>query len=412
MSQISPCRAILRMAASIATLMIAALSGNCVLAADLANTPSAEFLGAKIFADDSLSASGKMSCASCHDPAHAHAQSNSLAVQVGGAGLDVPGFRSVPSLRYLNMDIAFFFDREGTPTGGLNRDGRAANLIEQAQRPFLAPHEMANASVEDFVRRLEAASYAETFRARFGVQIFDDAAAAFLAARFALAQFQLHSPEFRPFDSKYDLFLRGKQRLSVQELRGLAWFNRPDKGNCSGCHSSARGSDGSLPLFTDYTYDNLGVPRNPAIAANADPAYADFGLCDRTDQAERSDLCGAFKVPTLRNVATRKVFFHNGRYSSLGDVLRFYVRRDTNPEEFYPVGDDGVVRKFDDLPPSLQINVNTQEVPYDRHPGQSSRLSANEIDDVIAFLKSLTDGYDPVTDSANPARSLSLITNP
>jgi len=191
-------------------------------------------------------------------------------------------------------------------------------------------------------------------------------------------------------------------------LRGLALFNRPDKGNCQACHPSARGADGAPPLFTDYTYDNLGLPRNAEIPANEDPAYFDLGLCGplRTDLEARRDLCGAFKVPTLRNVATRQVFFHNGAFKSLLDALRFYVRRDTNPEQFYPLDADGVVDKFDDLPAELHRNVNTEEVPYERHPGQAPRLDDVEIDDVVAFLGTLTDGYDPVTDTADPARSI------
>ena len=150
-------------------------------------------------------------------------------------------------------------------------------------------------------------------------------------------------------------------------------------------------------MFTDFTYDNLGVPRNTAIPANLDPAYTDMGLCgpERSDLADRRDLCGAFKVPTLRNVATRKVFFHNGRFQSLRDALRFYVRRDTNPEAFYPTAADGSVDKFDDLPPALRGNVNTTEVPYERKPGDAPRLSETELDDLEAFLNTLTDGYQP-----------------
>ena len=151
---------------------------------------------------------------------------------------------------------------------------------------------------------------------------------------FALQQYQQEDPEFHPFDSKYDQFLAGKTQLTDAELRGLALFNDPGKGNCAACHPSAPGADGAPPLFTDFSFDNLGVPRNPAIPATADPAYFDMGLCcpDRT----RSILDPSVRrvqVPTLRNVATRKVFFHNGYFKSLRDALGFYVRRDTNPEE-------------------------------------------------------------------------------
>jgi cytochrome c peroxidase len=361
--------------------------------------PNPVTLGEKIFADPSLSASGAMACSTCHDPAHAHAQSNDLAVQSGGAHLDVPGFRAVPSLQYIILMPGFSFDAEGTPIGGFNRDGRAKDLLVQALRPLFAAHEMANATPADLVARLAATPYAGEFRQVFGQNIFADEQGTVLAVTFALAQYQKFDPDFRPFDSKYDFFLAGKLRLNPAELRGLALFNRADKGNCAGCHPSGRGPGNASPMFTDFTYDNLGVPRNPAIPANLDPQYVDMGLCgpDRVDLADRLDLCGAFKVPTLRNVATRKVFFHNGRFKSLRDALRFYVRRDTNPEEFYPVAAYGIVQKFDDLPVALHGNVNTEEVPYDRKVGELPRLSETELDDLEAFLNTLTDGYQPIT---------------
>lgn len=365
-------------------------------------------LGRLVFSDVSLSASGRQSCASCHVPAAAHAQDNALPIQFGGPGLDVPGFRSVPTLRYLSTNQPFSFAKDGTPTGGFNWDGRADSLMEQAERPFLAPHEMANGTRDAVVARLRNAPYADEFRRLFWPDIFDRGDEAFLAALYAIEQFELKAPEFHPFDSKFDYYLRGRARLSAAERRGKLLFERPDKGNCSGCHTSKRGPQGQAPLFTDFTYDNLGVPRNPLIPANDDPAYFDLGLCgpSRTDLAGRDDLCGAFKVPSLRNVATRKVFFHNGRFTSLRETILFYVSRDTSPERFYPRRPDGAIAKFDDLPESYKANVNADEVPYDRRPGEAPRLSELEIDDVIAFLQTLTDGYDPRKGDADPARDV------
>ena len=363
-----------------------------------ADGPTPVTLGEKIFADASLSASGAMSCATCHDPKFAHAQSNDLPAQRGGAGLDVPGFRVVPSLQYISMTPPFTIAADGTPSGGFDRDGRAQDLLVQAQRPLFAPHEMANATPGDLVARLARTPYADEFRKVFGQNIFDDAQATVLGVTFALARYQLLDPDFRPFNSKYDLFLAGKLRLEPAELRGLALFNRADKGNCAACHPSGRGPGNAPPMFTDFTYDNLGVPRNPRIDANLDPTYRDLGLCgpERTDLADHPEFCGAFKVPTLRNVATRKVFFHNAQFNALHDALRFYVRRDTNPEEFYPIDADGTVQKFDDLPADLRGNVNTEEVPYDRLRGESPTLSDAELDDLEIFLNTLTDGYQPV----------------
>jgi len=379
------------------TLALVALRGPAV-AVDADAPPAVVALGDLLFHDASLSASGDLACATCHDPARAHAQSNALAVQSGGAARDVPGFRAVPSLRYLSFTPRFGFDDDGTPSGGFDRDGRAPDLMTQAIRPLLAPHEMANASAAELAASVAATAYAGEFRHVFGDRVLDDPEATLRAVTFALMQYQKTDPEFHPFDSKYDYFLRGRVRLEPAELRGLALFNRADRGNCAACHPSARGPDGAPPLFTDFTYDNLGVPRNAAIPATADPVYADLGLCgpDRTDLADRRDLCGAFKVPTLRNVATRQVFFHNGRFGSLTDALRFYARRDTNPDEFYPLDADGAARKFDDLPPDLAGNVNTSEVPYDRQPGDAPRLTDAEIADLEAFLDTLTDGYKPL----------------
>lgn len=354
-------------------------------------------IGRLVFNDVSLSASGRLSCASCHNADSAHAPSNALAAQLGGSLLDMSGTRAAPSIRYLSTNTAFRFEPDGTPTGGFFWDGRATTLQDQAGRPFLTSHEMANASVTDVVDKLSRAAYAERFKTVFGQDIFTRTDDAFARMTLALQQFQREDLVFRPFSSKFDEVLRNRAQLTGQESRGLALFNDPGKGNCAACHPSAKTSDGSHPLFTDFSFDNLGVPRNPDIPKNSDPAFFDLGLCarDGNDLTSRTDLCGAFKVPSLRNVATRQVFFHNGRFKSLKDALTFYVQRDTNPEKWYPLNPDGTVRKFDDLPPQYQANVNTSEAPYNRQVGDAPALTDAEVDDVIAFLKTLTDGYTP-----------------
>ena len=352
-------------------------------------------LGEKIFRDTTLSASGKLACASCHNPDNAHAPANDLAVQLGGVDMLTPGFRAAPSLRYLHLTPAFSVAKDGTATGGFDRDGRAQSLAVQAARPLLAQHEMANSSTDDVLTRLKRTSYAAEFKQVFGASTLDNADTALDRMTFALQQYQKEDPDFHPYDSKYDQFLAGKVKLNAAELRGLALFNNPNQGNCAACHTSKKGADGSAPLFTDFTFDNIGVPRNTDIPATADATYFDLGLCgpDRTDLSERANLCGAFKVPSLRNVATRKAFFHNGRFKNLRDALGFYVRRDTNPEEWYPVAADGTVMKFNDLPEAYKANVNVTEAPYNRTRGMAPALSAQEIDDVIQFLGTLTDGY-------------------
>jgi len=383
--------------------LLTACGGGGSASSNNSNTPAvatmsaAAQVGEKIFKDASLSASGKMSCASCHDPANAYAQTNDLSVQLGGANLDVPGFRAVPSLRYLDKTPVFYFAVDGTPTGGFTHDGRVNTLAAQAETPLLAAHEMANSSRADVVAKLQRASYVNDFKAAFGANIFDNTDTAFERILLSLQQYQKEDSDFHPYDSKYDQFLAGKAQLTAAEMRGLALFNNPQKGNCAACHISAKGADGSPPLFTDFTFDNLGVPRNASIPATANPAYFDMGLCgpDRTDLSARVDLCGAFKVPTLRNIATRKVFFHNGQFHNLHDVVAFYVRRDTNPEEWYPSDVNGNVQKFNDLPLAYARNVNTKEVPYNRSRGMAAALSPDEINDVVTFLGTLSDGYKP-----------------
>ncbi len=385
-----------RAAAALIACALAACGGGTEVAGGGAMplSPQAR-LGEQIFNDTSLSASGQRACASCHAADRGHGAPNALAAQFGGPTMNTQGTRSSPSIRYLAFIGSFRFAADGTPTGGFFWDGRARSLQDQAGSPFVNPAEMANGSHADVVARLAQAGYAEDFKRVFGADILTRPDDAFERMTLALQQYQLEAAEFRPFSSKYDEFLRGRARLGDAELRGLALFNDPNKGNCAGCHPSSRSPGDGLPLFTDFSYDDLGVPRNPELAANADPNHFDLGLCARPagDLADRPDLCGAFKVPSLRNVALRGSLFHNGRFKTLKDALTFYVQRDTNPEKFYPVDANGRVNKFDDLPPQYRGNVNTREAPYDRHRGDAPALSDAEIDDVVTFLNTLTDGY-------------------
>jgi len=352
-------------------------------------------LGEQLFRDESLSVSGRLSCQTCHRPEFVHAAPPGDLVSKGGPGMDMPGLRNSPSIRYASFTPPFGFDEEGTAFGGFFRDGRVPTLAEQAKQPFLDVREMANPSIDAVVARLRQSPNAGRFRDVFGVAALDDAGNAFNGLAAAIAQYGLELPDFHRFDSKYDAHLAGKVVLTEQEARGLALFEDPEKGNCAACHPTRPGADGSPPLFTDFTYDNVGVPRNAEIPANADPAFYDLGLCgpERKDLAARRDLCGAFKVPTLRNVARTAPYFHNGAFATLREVVDFYVRRDTEPGAWYPNSAVGM-RKFDDLPPELAGSVNTAEVPYDRKQGGTPSLTPGEIDDVVAFLETLNDGYN------------------
>jgi len=366
-----------------------------------------EVLGRKLFFDPSLSASGRMACATCHDPNRAFGPPNALAVQLGGAGMDRPGLRAVPSLKYLQVVPQFtehYYESEDEgddsidngPTGGLTWDGRVDRDRDQARIPLLSPFEMANADAGAVVAKVRRAEYAGELLNVLGATIFDDTNTAFAGIVEALEAFQQDYRAFYPYSSKYDAFLAGRAQLTEQEARGLALFNDPDKGNCGNCHRSMRGKDGTPPQFTDYGLIAIGVPRNPAIPANGDANFFDLGLCGplRTDLSGHGDYCGRFITPTLRNVALRQSFFHNGAVHTLRKVIEFYVERDTDPGKWYPHDATGDVRKFDDLPAPYRSNVN-MEPPFGRRPGDPPALSSNEIDDVIAFLNTLTDGYLP-----------------
>jgi cytochrome c peroxidase len=379
--------------ALVATAAITGCSGSGTSPQPVLSAEAA--LGQKIFNDPALSASGRQSCASCHDAAHGHAQPNDLPAQLGGPQLTLQGGRTSPSIRYLVSNTAFFFDAEGTPTGGFFWDGRATSLQDQARGPFLNPVEMANTSVADVVQRLSQASYASEFRTVYGDQVLSTPDAAFIHMTEALARFEAEDSQFHAYTSKYDAYLRGTANLTPQEYRGLVLFKDENKGNCAACHPADKGKDGSHPLFTDFSYDNLGLPRNPALQHNADASFYDLGLCARStgDLKNRPDLCGAFKVPSLRNVALRPALFHNGVFKSLTDAVTFYVQRDTAPQKWYPLKPDGSVNKFNDLPTAYQANVNTSEAPYNSKLGDSPALTDSEIQDVVAFLRTLTDGY-------------------
>ncbi|WP_257217368.1 cytochrome-c peroxidase [Janthinobacterium sp. BJB301] len=360
-------------------------------------------MGRAMFFAPSLSVSGKMACASCHSPDHAYGPPNALAVQLGGPELKDAGTRAAPSLRYLQTAPAFtehFHDDDGDdsvdagPTGGRNWDGRAQSGHEQALAPLLSPREMGNRDAAAVVAKLRAGPLAAQFRQTYGADIFEQPGQALRWALMSLEVFQESPLDFYPYTSKYDAVLRKQASLSPQEARGLALFNDERKGNCASCHISQVSAGGAFPQFTDYGLINIGVPRNGKLPVNADPAFFDMGLCgpDRTDLMEHKEYCGSFKTPSLRNVALRKVFFHNGSFDSLEQVLRFYVQRDTAPQKWYPADKHGKVRKYDDLPPGLVANVNV-EAPFDRQPGQAPALNETEIADVIAFLHTLTDGY-------------------
>jgi cytochrome c peroxidase len=388
-------------------------------------------VGRALFFDRSLSASGAMSCATCHDPDRAYGPPNDLDVQRGGPEGRSLGARAAPSLRYKEYTPAYadlLDNPDGVsapgPGGGFAWDGRANTLADQARMPLLSPAEMANAGPADVVAKVARSPYAAAFSRAFPGVLFSDVDRAFAAVTRALEAFQREDPSFHPYTSKFDLRADNKigGSFTPAELRGLAIFADPKRGNCASCHYHGAGLNGSSGIFTDYSFEAIGVPRNRALPANADPRYFDLGLCGpmRSDHAQagvRNGSCGLFKTPTLRNVATRRAFFHNGVIHSLEQAVRFYATRDTRPELWYPtVGSrakarpersfptyglikaqyvGGTVQKFDDLPPLHRRNIDGQ-LPLDgRARGAKAPLDERDVQDLVCFLETLTDDYHP-----------------
>ncbi|MDB5856785.1 MAG: putative di-heme cytochrome c peroxidase [Ramlibacter sp.] len=434
--------------AGAAALLLAGCGGGGSAPAPAAQASAAPLslqaqVGRKIFFDRSLSASGQMACASCHDPDHAYGPPNDLSVQLGGARLATAGTRAVPSLRYKEYTPAYadlLDNPDGIsvpgPGGGLDWDGRAATLADQARFPLLAPHEMANASAAEVAAKLRKTAYTALFQQAFGADALADGNTAFRLATQALQAFQLEDPSFHPYDSKFDRYAANKTggALTAAEVRGLKVFSDPDRGNCASCHYQGAGLNGSSALFTDFSYQAIGVPRNMAIPANQDPAFYDMGLCgpDRPDHTPQpagaaNAFCGMFKAPTLRNVARRTSFFHNGVMHSLEQVIRFYHTRDTRPELWYPTAGGvakskpdpgfpayglvstqytgGKVQKYDDLPPAYRANIDPQMPMDGRAPGSADPMSEADISDLTCFLKTLDDGYQPASAPASGACS-------
>ena len=387
-------------------------------------------LGRSVFYDAALSSSGKLSCASCHSPDHAYAAPNDLPAMLGGPDLSRQGVRAVPSLKYLERNPAFSIGPDDdklesvslaqqvassldapralktaaqtdksaanlVPQGGLFWDGRAGSLQDQATFPLLDPREMNGGSIEIVAEKLRHAPYADHMLQLFGSTVFNDTRFAVAEAMFAVGRYQIEEPSFHPYTSKFDAWLEGKARFTPGEWRGYLLFNDTAKANCGGCHVDQPTPDGRPPLFTDHQYEALGVPRNDALEVNKNPAYFDLGICGpyRTDMSDQTQYCAMFTTPTLRNVTMRRVFFHNGVYRTLKEVMDFYNFRDTDPEKIYPRV-NGVVRKFNDVPTQYHDNVDVTDPPLDRHAGDTPANTARDEEDIIEFIKTLNDGYD------------------
>ncbi|MCV2369410.1 cytochrome-c peroxidase [Roseateles oligotrophus] len=350
-------------------------------------------VGDRLFNEVSLSASGKLSCAGCHVQAFGHADAAGSFLPLGGIDGQAQGLRSSPSLNYLEGAGAFRFNAQGDPQGGLFWDGRADSREAQARGPLFNAKEMANTEGPAFSNKLRALSYFPDLLRSSNLTASANDEQLLQAVTSALAAYQVSDIDFHAHSSKFDAVQAGRASFTAQEARGLTTFNDPQRGNCAACHDSSPRPNGQPAAFTNFRYFALGVPRNSS-QATADPAFFDLGLCgpQRSDLSGRSDLCGLFRVPTLRNVALTAPYFHNASLQSLEDVVGFYATRDSDPARWYPVV-GGQVQRFNDLPAAYRANVH-QGPPFGRRANQPPALSPQDVSDVVAFLRTLSDGFN------------------
>ena len=386
-------------------------------------------LGKSIFFDMDLSINKNQSCATCHAP------------EVGWTGPDsylnahgtvyegsIPGRfgdRKPPSSAYATMSPIFIMNKKGLFIGGNFWDGRATGeklgnpAADQAQGPFLNPKEQALPDSACVVHRVCTASYPVSFGEVWGLEACNiswpadvDAVCAtegttvslsiedrdksdmtYDKIALSIAAYEA-SEEVNAFSSKFDLtFISGKNKakLTKEEQIGGALFW--GKGKCAKCHSFG----GKAALFTDFTFDNLGLPQNPESPAGTAPDFLDPGLGGFLKNAGYEEDVylaewGKHKVPTLRNVDLRpypefvKAYGHNGYFKSLEGIVHFYNTRDVKPE--CPGTYTEVEALAADCWPAPEVseNVNRDELG-------DLGLSAEEEAAIVAFLKALSDGY-------------------
>ena len=343
-------------------------------------------LGQSLFFDTSLSQPGGQACGSCHAPSVAFTDPNKSNPTSAGAHPTLFGNRNAPTAMYSAYSPAFQFNPAIQDyNGGQFLDGRAATLEDQAKAPFLNPIEMANPDKASVIQKLRDSPNATAFLSVYGPNALNDVDQAYTSLVQALAAYE-RSPALLPFTSKYDAYLAGTSLLTDQEQHGLRLFEDPTKGNCAACHASQPAADGTPPLFTDFTYDNIGVPKNPANGSYSQTGSAviDLGLGQTTgDPADD----GRFKVGTFRNIAITGFYTHNGWFDNLVQVVDFYNTRDVKPacvSAFISAADAERLGCW----PAAEVpaTVNHDELG-------DLGLTAQDVDDIVAFLGTLTDGF-------------------
>ncbi len=349
---------------------------TCASMAYGAGLSKIERLGKRMFMDPNYSQNGTQSCNTCHekklafiDPQNFFDPENSV-VSLGDDEVST-GNRNSPTAAYCGYSPNLHWNEErGAYVGGMFWDGRATGwtlndpLAEQAQGPPLNPVEMNMPSKEAVVEVIRNSRYVNLFKQVFGDYSLDDVEQAYDDFGTAIAAYE-RSSEVNKYSSRFD-----SGDLSTQEQAGYALF----KVNCSKCHSADPGPNNTPPLFTDYSYHNIGLPANPLLADKGtdlglggflrDDFNSDSPIIGDENYAEQY---GNFKVPTLRNIALTPPYGHNGYFASLRDMVSFHNSRDTADW------------------PAPEVTDNLDPVVG------NLGLSEQEIDDIIAFLHSLTD---------------------
>lgn len=340
-----------------------------------------EKLGKMLYFEKNLSKNKNQSCASCHHPSAGWADPLNAAMPDVypvslGSDRSLNGCRNAPPAGYAAFSPVF--DGE-LMIGGQFWDGRADTVKDQAKGPFLNPVEMGMDSEAAVVAALvdsdsrKSRAYIRLFKQVYGIDLQNidynnEAEILFIYDKVAQAIGTFEQTEkLTKFTSKYDYYLAGMATLTDQEMAGLALFE--GKASCNACHPSAAvfNTDGTItpPLFTDFTYDNLGVPRNTNTLFDFCPT--DYGLGGRLGLAAED---GKFKVSSLRNIESTAPYAHNGYFASLQDIVHFYNTRDV---EAWPEAE-------------VAANVNVNELG-------NLGLSAEEEADLVAFLSTLSDGF-------------------
>jgi cytochrome c peroxidase len=374
-------------------------------------------LGRLLYFDPALADPPGQSCATCHDPAAGWTGPKADINQAGGVYPGAVhtrfGNRKPPSAAYATPSPALHIDPdEGIFIGGNFWDGRATGWLlgepaaEQAQGPFLNPVEHNLAEAATVVDKVCRSGYGDRLRGIFGQDICSRVVDAYNAIGQAIFAYE-DSAEVNAFSSKYDHYLRdpGSYPLTAQELLGLQLFEDDDRGKCAECHPGAPGKDGSPPLFTDFSYDNLGLPKNPVNPTYRMPreynpdgaAWVDPGLGGFLARVPRfahlaGQNLGLHKVPTLRNVDKRpdpafvKAFGHNGVFKSLKEIVHFYNTRDVLPSCLAVTPAQPGLNCWD--PPEVTANINREEL---------GNLGLSEAEEwaIVAFLQTLSDGWVP-----------------